>query len=112
MATIVRNLSGGNQQKVLLGRWRYSLPKVLLVDEPTRGIDVGAKEEILATLRKLAAQGLGIVVVSSELEEVVQMGDRVLVLARKGERSPTLDTADGPIAVKDILEAAFKVAEA
>jgi ABC-type sugar transport system ATPase subunit len=108
IATIVRNLSGGNQQKVLLGRWRYSLPRVLLVDEPTRGIDVGAKEEILVTLRKLAGQGLGIIVVSSELEEVVQMGDRVLVLS-EGKAVAALDTADGPVTVKDILEAAFKV---
>jgi ABC-type sugar transport system ATPase subunit len=110
VGTIVRNLSGGNQQKVLLGRWRYSLPRILLVDEPTRGIDVGAKEEILVTLRKLAGQGLGIIVVSSELEEVVQMGDRVLVLS-EGRAVAALDTADGPVTVKDILEAAFKVLE-
>ena len=110
VATMVRNLSGGNQQKVLLGRWRYSLPKVLLVDEPTRGIDVGAKEEILATLRKLAGQGLGIIMVSSELEEVVQVSDRVLVLS-EGRAVTALDTATGRIMVKDILEAAFKVAK-
>ncbi|SDB58464.1 sugar ABC transporter ATP-binding protein [Bauldia litoralis] len=110
VGTTVRNLSGGNQQKVLLGRWRYSLPKVLLVDEPTRGIDVGAKEEILVTLRRLAAQGLGIIVVSSELEEVVQMGDRVLVLS-EGRAVARLDAAHAPIKVKDILEAAFKVAK-
>jgi len=108
VGTIVRNLSGGNQQKVLLGRWRYSLPRVLLVDEPTRGIDVGAKEEILITLRKLAGQGLGIIVVSSELEEVVQMGDRILVLS-EGRAVASLDAADGPVGVRDILEAAFKV---
>jgi ABC-type sugar transport system ATPase subunit len=108
VGTVVHNLSGGNQQKVLLGRWRYSLPKVLLVDEPTRGIDVGAKEEILATLLRLAAQGLGIVMVSSELEEVVQISDRVLILS-EGRAVAELDASRSLVTVKDILEAAFRV---
>jgi monosaccharide-transporting ATPase len=76
----VRDLSGGNQQKVLLARMLCLEPKVLLLDEPTRGIDVGAKAEIQALIDELAAGGLGVVLISSELEEVVEGADRVLVL--------------------------------
>jgi ABC-type sugar transport system ATPase subunit len=78
----VRNLSGGNQQKVLLARWHLANPKVLLADEPTRGIDVGAKAAILASLRDFANNGATVIVVSSELEELTVLADRVLVLAR------------------------------
>jgi ABC-type sugar transport system ATPase subunit len=108
LATIVRNLSGGNQQKVLLGKWRYHQPRVLLVDEPTRGIDVGAKEEILATLRRLADTGVGIVMVSSELEEVVEISDRVIVLS-EGRLVAELGGKGAPARVRDILSAAFRV---
>lgn len=108
LRTTVRNLSGGNQQKVLLGKWRHRRPKVLLVDEPTRGIDIGAKEEILATLRRLATEGLAIVIVSSELEEVVEASDRVLVLSQ-GHAVAELRAEDAPIRVQDILNAAFRV---
>jgi D-xylose transport system ATP-binding protein len=73
-------LSGGNQQKVLLGRWLLTQPRVLLLDEPTRGVDVGAREEIYAHIDRLARQGLAIVVVSSDLPELVGLSDRVLVL--------------------------------
>jgi ribose transport system ATP-binding protein len=76
----VRDLSGGNQQKVLLARMLCLEPKVLLLDEPTRGIDVGAKAEIQALIDELAASGLGVVLISSELEEIVEGADRVLVL--------------------------------
>jgi ribose transport system ATP-binding protein len=76
----VRDLSGGNQQKVLLARMLCLHPKVLLLDEPTRGIDVGAKAEIQALIDELATNGLGVVLISSELEEVVEGADRVLVL--------------------------------
>jgi monosaccharide-transporting ATPase len=76
----VRDLSGGNQQKVLLARMLCLEPKVLLLDEPTRGIDVGAKAEIQALIDELASQGLGVVLISSELEEIVEGSDRVLVL--------------------------------
>ena len=76
----VRELSGGNQQKVLLARMLCLYPKVLILDEPTRGIDVGAKAEIQALIDELAAQGLGVLLISSELEEVVEGSDRVLVL--------------------------------
>jgi ABC-type sugar transport system ATPase subunit len=76
----VSNLSGGNQQKVVLARWLAVKPEVLIVDEPTRGIDVGAKAEIYALLRNLAAQGMGIILISSELPEVLGMSDRIAVL--------------------------------
>lgn len=79
---IAETLSGGNQQKVVLGKWLLTKPKVLLLDEPTRGIDVGAKQEIYAEINKLAKEGLAIVLVSSELPEVLGLSDRVLVLCR------------------------------
>ena len=78
--TIAGTLSGGNQQKVVLGKWLLTNPKVLFLDEPTRGIDVGAKQEIYAEINKLAEAGLAIVLVSSELPEVLGLSDRVLVL--------------------------------
>jgi len=76
----VGRLSGGNQQKVVLGRWLAAQPKVLLLDEPTRGVDVGARAEIYARLHHLAGAGLGLLLVSSELEELLLLADRVLVL--------------------------------
>jgi ABC-type sugar transport system ATPase subunit len=106
--TLVRELSGGNQQKVLLSKWYYNKPKVLLVDEPTRGIDVGAKEEILATLRRLADDGLSLIVVSSELEEIVAISDRVIVLAEG--KLVTEFASRTRVSVEDILHAAFGVA--
>jgi ribose transport system ATP-binding protein len=77
---LVSQLSGGNQQKVLLARWLCTEPKVLLLDEPTRGIDVGAKAEVQSLIEELAAQGLGVVLISSELEELLEGSDRVVVL--------------------------------
>ena len=78
--TIVGTLSGGNQQKVVLAKWLLTKPRVLFLDEPTRGIDVGAKQEIYAHINNLARAGLAIVLVSSELPEVLGLSDRVLVL--------------------------------
>ncbi len=78
--TIAGTLSGGNQQKVVLGKWLLTEPKVLFLDEPTRGIDVGAKQEIYAEINELAASGVAIVMVSSELPEVLGLADRILVL--------------------------------
>lgn len=78
--TSVRTLSGGNQQKVALGKWLLTKPKVLLLDEPTRGIDVGAKQEIYALIDELARGGIAVVMVSSELPEVLGLSDRIFVL--------------------------------
>lgn len=78
---LVQNLSGGNQQKVVLARWLATAPRLLLLDEPTRGIDVGAKSEIYAIIDELAHQGVAIIVVSSELPEVLGVSDRVYVMA-------------------------------
>jgi ribose transport system ATP-binding protein len=77
----VRNLSGGNQQKVVLGRWLLRGCRVLLLDEPTRGVDVGARSEIYALVRRLSDKGVAVVVVSSEVEEVLGLADRVLVIS-------------------------------
>ena len=87
---LVGNLSGGNQQKVSLGKWLFVGPKLLILDEPTRGIDVGAKFEIYTVMNKLIEEGLSIIMISSELGEVLGMSDRVYVMAQgeiKGELS-------------------------
>jgi len=76
----IRSLSGGNQQKALLARWLAASPKVLIVDEPTRGIDIGAKAEIHKLLRDYAEAGHGVIVVSSEMPELIGLCDRILVL--------------------------------
>jgi ribose transport system ATP-binding protein len=78
------DLSGGNQQKLLLARWLAIKPRVILLDEPTRGVDIGAKSEIYRIISDLSAQGVAILMVSSELAEIVGMSDRVLVM-REGE---------------------------
>ncbi len=90
---IVGKLSGGNQQKVVVGKWLASNPRVLIVDEPTRGVDVGAKAEIHRLLSELAAQGLAVIMISSELPEILGMSDRVLVM-REGRVVAEFDIAD------------------
>ncbi|GAA4710531.1 xylose ABC transporter ATP-binding protein [Brevibacillus fulvus] len=88
LQTKVGQLSGGNQQKVVLGKWIINQPKILILDEPTRGIDVGAKYEIYKTMNELAKEGVAIIMISSELPEVLGMSDRILVMAEgtiKGE---------------------------
>jgi erythritol transport system ATP-binding protein len=77
----VSSLSGGNQQKVVIGKALMTDPKVLLMDEPSRGIDVGAKAEVFRTMRRLAAQGLGIIFVTSDLDEVMALSDRIAVMS-------------------------------
>ncbi len=86
----VAKLSGGNQQKVMLSKWLNTHPAVLILDEPTRGIDVGAKTEVHAMITALAAEGIGIIMISSELPEVLAMSDRVLVM-REGRQMAILD---------------------
>ncbi|MDC4232508.1 sugar ABC transporter ATP-binding protein [Actinomyces sp. B33] len=81
---IISTLSGGNQQKVLLGRWLATSPEILILDEPTRGIDVGAKSEIYSAIDRLASEGLAIILISSELNEVMGMSDRLIVMRDGG----------------------------
>ena len=90
---IVSSLSGGNQQKVVIGKWLLSDPTVLILDEPTRGIDVGAKYEIYKLMNKLAAEGVAIIMVSSELPEVLGMSDRILVM-HEGQVGGIVDRAE------------------
>ena len=80
-STKIRTLSGGNQQKVILGRWLLTKPKILLLDEPTRGIDVGAKYEIYQLIQNLASEGKGVIMVSSEMPELLGVCDRILVMS-------------------------------
>jgi methyl-galactoside transport system ATP-binding protein len=79
--TPIGSLSGGNQQKVIIGRWLLTKPEVLLLDEPTRGIDVGAKFEIYQLINELAAEGKGIIMISSEMPELLGVTDRILVMS-------------------------------
>ena len=90
---IIENLSGGNQQKVLIARWLMTAPRILILDEPTRGIDVGAKSEIHRLMSQLAEQGMAIVMISSELPEILGMSDRIMVM-HEGRVSGFLDRAD------------------
>lgn len=76
----IKDLSGGNQQKVILARWLASNPYLLILDEPTRGIDVGAKSEIIQIIDQLCEQGMALMAISSELDEVVEFSDRITVL--------------------------------
>ena len=88
----VRNLSGGNQQKVLLAKWLARKPRILIVDEPTRGVDVGSKADIYRILRDLAASGLALLVVSSDLPEVLALAHRIVVMS-EGRVVGELDAA-------------------
>ncbi len=89
----VMNLSGGNQQKVALSKWLVSDCKVLIFDEPTRGIDVGAKQEIYELINRLAAEGCAIILISSEMEEMLGMADRIIVLS-EGQMMGTVEKED------------------
>jgi ABC-type sugar transport system ATPase subunit len=106
VATAARNLSGGNQQKVVLGKWMYARPNVLLCDEPTRGIDVGAKAEVLASIEEAAESGLAVIMTSSELEEVLAVSDRVTVLAA-GRLVTEYNARARELSVSEVLHAAF-----
>jgi simple sugar transport system ATP-binding protein len=97
----MRNLSGGNQQKVLLARWLITQPEILILDEPTRGIDIGAKAQIQQLVADLSRKGLSVVFISAELEEVLRLSDRLVVMRdrRKIDERPNND-----ISVSDVLE--------
>ena len=98
---LMRNLSGGNQQKVLLARWLITEPELLILDEPTRGIDIGAKAQIQALVADLASKGMSVVFISAELEEVLRLSDRLVVMRdrRKIDERPNDD-----VSVGDVLE--------
>ena len=91
--TVAGNLSGGNQQKVALARWLMTEPKILILDEPTQGIDVGAKAEIYALMNDLAQRGIAILMISSDMNEIIGMSDRIVVMS-KGEISGELSRAE------------------
>ncbi len=93
VAVAVAKLSGGNQQKVMLSKWLNTNPSILILDEPTRGVDVGSKAEVHAIIGELAAEGIGIIVISSDLPEVLALSDRVLVM-REGRQMAILDRAE------------------
>jgi simple sugar transport system ATP-binding protein len=95
----VGNLSGGNQQKVLLARWLVTEPKLLILDEPTRGIDVGAKAQIQKVVADLAAEGMAVLFISAELEEVVRVSDRVVVMRDRRK----VAELDGDVGVDDVM---------
>jgi ABC-type sugar transport system ATPase subunit len=90
---LARNLSGGNQQKVIIAKWLAVHPRVLIVDEPTRGVDVGAKMEIYSLMRKITSEGVAVVMISSELPEILGMSDRILVI-REGHSAGELDRTE------------------
>lgn len=104
----VQDLSGGNQQKVLFGKWLATRPKVLIADEPTRGVDVGAKQAIYGLLTALVEQGAGVLLISSELEELLGLSHRVLVLR---EGAVVSELAGARLTQSSIMGAAFGVAE-
>src|SRR5262249_61765295 len=91
--TIVRTLSGGNQQKVVLAKWLLRRPTIFILDEPTRGIDVGAKYEVYKIVNQLVAEGAAVLFISSEIEELIGMADRIMVMSR-GEIRGFYDRAD------------------
>ncbi|MGJ7044282.1 sugar ABC transporter ATP-binding protein [Thermoanaerobacterium thermosulfurigenes] len=93
LRTLIKNLSGGNQQKVLLARWLLTLPEILILDEPTRGIDVGAKYEIYTIMNELTKEGKSIIMISSEMPELLGMADRIMVMC-EGHLSGILDKKD------------------
>lgn len=101
----ILSLSGGNQQKTLLAKWLSSHPKVLIADEPTRGVDVGAKAKIHQDLRELANNGVGVIVISSELPEVLGLSDRVAVF-REGQLTAILDNGD--LSQEEVMKYAIK----
>ncbi len=99
----ITSLSGGNQQKTIVGRWLLTRPNILLLDDPTRGVDVGAKAELYCLIRSLCSQGLGVIVTSSELPELLTLSDRILVLS---EGRMTAEFARGEATQQKIMEAA------
>ena len=100
----VGSLSGGNQQKVLLSRWLETGPRVLILDEPTRGVDIGAKSEIYRIIDELARRDIGVIVISSELPEIIGTCDRVLVM-REGRIAGEVGGSDGAAITQESIMA-------
>ena len=90
---LVVNLSGGNQQKVVIAKWLVRDSEILIFDEPTRGIDVGAKNEIYKLMNRLAAEGKSIIMISSEMTEILRMSDRIIVMC-EGKKTGEIDIAE------------------
>ena len=103
--TPIAQLSGGNQQKALLARWLATQPRLLILDEPTRGIDVGAKQEIMEEIRRLAGEGLAVLFISSELDEVSRMSDRIAVM-RERRKAGELPGGSGEKAIAELITTA------
>lgn len=101
-------MSGGNQQKVVVGKWLIRDLKLLIVDEPTVGVDIGAKEEMYQTIERLAAQGVAVIVVSSDLPELTRLSDRIIVL-RKGRIIK--EFVEGVVTEEQVLRAASGILE-
>ncbi len=99
----MKNLSGGNQQKLVVGKWLAKDTNILIFDEPTRGIDVGAKQEIYSLLNELAHQGKSIIMISSELPEILRMSHRVIVM---GEGRITGELRNGKVTQENIMQLA------
>lgn len=99
----VRSLSGGNQQKTILGRWLATAPDILILDEPTHGVDIGAKADIYSLIKELANQGKSIILISSEMPEIIAMSDRVIVMT---EGNVTAELVDDEITEENIMAAA------
>lgn len=100
----VKELSGGNQQKVVIAKWLAMTPDILILDEPTRGIDIGAKSEIYALMRKLTDSGKSIIMISSEIAEVMQVSDRIIVM-HEGDISAEITAEE--VTKNNIMQAAF-----
>lgn len=105
--TKISTLSGGNQQKIILGRWLLNKPRILMLDEPTRGIDVGAKYEIYKLICELADEGRGVIIVSSEMGELIGLSDRIIVMSG-GRLAGELKRAD--FSQEEIMRLAGKFA--
>jgi ABC-type sugar transport system ATPase subunit len=100
---IAQELSGGNQQKVVFAKWLATDPQVLILDEPTSGVDINAKRDMRELVKKLAAQGVGVLLISSELEELMELSDRILVMAA-GRITRSLERVDDEASLRALLQ--------
>ena len=102
--TLISQLSGGNQQKVILARWLATNPKFLILDEPTRGIDIGTKTEIQKLVLQLASQGMSVIFISSEIDEMLRTCSRILIM-RDGRKVGELDSKDVELTQENVMGA-------